>query len=181
MRNLGKQLGKQLGKPERKASLVISLLFLFIAIVLLFSSCRTGQRLVVVEARDSVRVVERVREVRVVDTVLVQVPPQREVVTVRDSSSHLENDYALSDARILADGSLFHSLETKPRTDTLAREVGVQVRDSIVYREKVVPQVVSVEKELNWFAQLRLWLGNVMLVLIAGAVAWAAARLVLKG
>ena len=94
-------------------------------------------------------------------------------VTVRDSSSHLENDYALSDARILADGSLFHSLETKPRTDTLAREVGVQVRDSIVYREKVVPHVVSVEKELNWFAQLRLWLGNVMLALIAGAVAWA--------
>lgn len=175
-----RNLGKQLGKPERKASLVISLLFLFIAIVLLCSSCRTGQRLVVVEARDSVRVVERVREVRVVDTVLVQVPSQREVVTVRDSSSHLENDYALSDARILADGSLFHTLETKPRTDTLAREVGVQVRDSIVYREKMVPQVVSVEKELNWFAQLRLWLGNVMLALIAGAVAWAAARLVLK-
>lgn len=151
-----------------------------VAIVLLCSSCRTGQRLVVVEARDSVRVEERVREVRVVDTVLVEVPPQREVVTVRDSSSHLENDYALSDARILADGSLFHTLETKPRTDTLAREVGVQVRDSIVCREKMVPQVVSVEKELNWFAQLRLWLGNVMLVLIAGAVAWAAARLFLK-
>ena len=173
-----RNLGKQLWKPERKASLVISLLF--IAIVLLCSSCRTGRQVVVVEARDSVRVVERVREVRVVDTVLVEVPPQREVVTVRDSSSHLENDYALSDARILADGSLFHTLETKPRTDTLAREVGVQVRDSIVYRDKVVPQVVSVEKELNWFAQLRLWLGNVMLVLIAGAVVWAAARLVLK-
>lgn len=175
-----RNLGKQLGKPERKASLVISLLFLFIAIVLLFSSCRTGRQVVVVEARDSVRVVERVREVRVVDTVLVEVPPQREVVTVRDSSSHLENDYALSDARILADGSLFHTLETKPRTDTLAREVGVQVRDSIVYREKVVPQPVPIEKPIGWFTQLRLWLGNVMLVLIAGAVAWAAARLFLK-
>ena len=151
-----------------------------VAIVLLCSSCRTGRQVVVVEARDSVRVVERVREMRVVDTVLVQVPPQREVVTVRDSSSHLENDYALSDARILADGSLFHTLETKPRTDTLAREVGVQVRDSIVYREKVVPQVVSVEKELNWFAQLRLWLGNVMLALISGAVAWAVVRIFLK-
>lgn len=160
---------------------IIVALFLFIAIVLfLFSSCRPGQQLVVVEARDSVRVEERVREVRVVDTVLVQVPPQREVVTVRDSSSHLENDYALSDARILADGSLYHTLETKPRTDTLAREVGVQVRDSIVYREKVVPQPVPIEKPIGWFTQLRLWLGNVMLVLIAGAVAWTAARLFLK-
>ena len=158
----------------------ITSLITFTLALLLFSSCRPGQQLVVVEARDSVRVVERVREVRVVDTVLVQVPPQREVVTVRDSSSHLENDYALSDARILADGSLFHTLETKPRTDTLTREVGVQVRDSIVYREKVVPQPVPIEKPIGWFTQLRLWLGNVMLVLIAGAVAWAAARLVLK-
>ena len=175
-----KNLGKQLWKPGRKASLVISMLFLFIAIVLLFSSCRTGRQVVVVEARDSVRVVERVRKVRVVDTVLVEVPPQREVVTVRDSSSHLENDYALSDARILADGSLFHSLETKPRTDTLTQELSVQAKDSIIYREKVIPKVVTVEKGLNWFTQMRLWLGNVMLALIAGAVAWASARLVLK-
>ena len=157
------------------------ILFLCVCVVLLLPvSCRTGQRLVVVEARDSVRVVERVREVRVVDTVLVQVPPQREVVTVRDSSSHLENDYALSDARILADGSLFHSLETKPRTDTLTREVDVHVRDSIVYREKVVPQPVPIEKPMGWFTQMRLWLGNLMLALIAGAVAWAAVRLFWK-
>lgn len=156
-------------------------LFLFIAIVLfLFSSCRSRQQLVVVETRDSVRVEERVREVKIPDTLFVEVPAQKESTTVRDSSSHLENDYAISDARIMADGTLFHSLETKPRTDTLAREVGVQVRDSIVYREKVVPQVVSVEKELNWFAQLRLWLGNVMLALISGAVAWAVVRIFLK-
>lgn len=156
-------------------------IFLFIAIVLLLlSSCRPGQQLVVVEARDSVRVEERVREVKVTDTLFIEVPRQAAERTTADSSSHLENDYALSDARILADGSLFHSLETKPRTDTLAREVGVQVRDSIVYREKVVPQPVPIEKPIGWFTQLRLWLGNVMLALIAGAVAWAAARLVLK-
>ena len=80
----------------------------------------------------------------------------------------------------MADGSLYHSLETKPRTDTLSREVGVQVRDSIIYREKVVPKIVPVEKELNWFTQMRIWLGNVMLVLIAGAAAWTATRLLLK-
>ena len=155
-------------------------LFLFIAIVLLFSSCRTGQRLVVVEARDSVRVEERVREVKVTDTLFIEVPRQAAERTTADSSSHLENDYALSDARILADGSLFHSLETKPRTDTLTQELSVLAKDSIIYREKVIPKVVTVEKGLNWFTQMRLWLGNVMLALIAGAVAWASARLVLK-
>ena len=78
------------------------------------------------------------------------------------------------------DGSCLHTRETKPRTDTLAREVGVQVRDSIVYREKVVPQPVPIEKPMGWFTQMRLWLGNLMLALIAGAVALAATRLVLK-
>ena len=155
-------------------------IFLFIATVMLFSSCRTGRQIVVVEGKDSIRIEERVREIKVTDTLFVEVPMQKESTTVRDSMSHLENDYAISDARINPDGSLSHSLETKHRTDTLSREVGVQVRDSIVYREKVVPKIVPVEKELNWFTQMRIWLGNVMLVLIAGAAAWTATRLLLK-
>ena len=167
--------------PNKMSVAITVALFIFIAIVLfLFSSCRPGQQLVVVEARDSVRVEERVREVKVTDTLFIEVPRQAAERTTADSSSHLENDYALSDARILADGSLFHSLETKPRTDTLTQELSVQAKDSIVYREKVVPQPVPIEKPMGWFTQLRLWLGNVMLALIAGAVAWAAARLFLK-
>lgn len=166
---------------ETKISVATTVaIFLFIATVMLFSSCRTGRQVVVVEGKDSIRIEERVREIKVTDTLFVEVPMQKESTTVRDSMSHLENDYAISDARIMADGSLYHSLETKPRTDTLSREVGVQVRDSIIYREKVVPKIVPVEKELNWFTQMRIWLGNVMLVLIAGAAAWTATRLLLK-
>lgn len=155
-------------------------LITFAVALLLFSSCRTGRQVVVVEARDSVRVEERVREIKVTDTLFVEVPMQKESTTVRDSTSHLENDYAVSDARIMADGSLYHSLETKPRIDTLTQEMYVQVRDTTIYREKVIPKVVTVEKPMGWFTQLRLWLGNVMLVLIAGAVAWTATRLFLK-
>lgn len=158
----------------------IASLITFTVTLLLFSSCRTGRQVVVVEGKDSIRIEERLRYVQVVDTFFMEVPPQLAERTTADSSSHLENDYALSDARILADGTLYHSLETKPRTDTLSHEVVVQVNDSIIYREKIVSQVAIVEKELNWFAQLRLWLGNVMLALIAAAVAWAAARLLLK-
>lgn len=155
-------------------------LMTFAVALLLFSSCRTGRQVVVVEARDSVRVEERVREIKVTDTLFVEVPMQKESTTVRDSMSHLENDYAISDARINPDGSLSHSLETKPRIDTLTQELYVQVRDTTIYREKVIPKVVTVEKPMGWFTQLRLWLGNVMLVLIAGAVAWTATRLFLK-
>ena len=167
-------------KDDRIPAMIAVTIFVFIAIVmLLFSSCRTG-KIVVVEGKDSIRIEERVREIKVTDTLFVAVPMQKESTTVRDSTSHLENDYAVSDARVNPDGSLSHSLETKPRTDTLSREVGVQVRDSIIYREKVVPKIVPVEKELNWFTQMRIWLGNVMLVLISGTVIWLAARLFLK-
>lgn len=145
-------------------------IFLCMVLPALFSSCRTGRQVVVVEARDSVRVEERVREIKVTDTLFVEVPMQKESTTVRDSMSHLENDYAISDARIMADGSLYHSLETKPRTDTLTQELSVQAKDSIIYREKVVPKIYPVEKALNWFVRMRIWLGNIMLVLISGAV-----------
>ena len=167
-------------KDDRIPAMIAVTIFVFIAIVLLlFSSCRTG-KVVVVEARDSIRIEERLRYVPVVDTFFMEVPTQSAERTTADSMSHLENDYAVSDARIMADGSLYHSLETKPRTDTLTQELSVQAKDSIIYREKVIPKIVPVEKELNWFVRMRIWLGNVMLVLISGAVIWLAARLFLK-
>lgn len=142
---------------ETKISLATTVaIFLFIATVMLFSSCRTGRQIVVVEGKDSIRIEERVREIKVTDTLFVEVPMQKESTTVRDSMSHLENDYAISDARINPDGSLSHSLETKHRTDTLSREVGVQVRDSIVYREKVVPKIVPVEKGLSDWQKIQI-------------------------
>ena len=166
---------------ETKISVATTVaIFLFIATVMLFSSCRTGRQIVVVEGKDSIRIEERLRYVQVVDTFLMRVPLERETVTVRDTFSHLENDYAESYARIMTDGSLYHSLETKPRTDTLTQELSVQVKDSILYREKVIPKIYTVEKALNWFTQMRIWLGNIMLVLIAGAVIWVAARIFLK-
>ena len=104
---------------ETKISVATTVaIFLFIATVMLFSSCRTGRQVVVVEGKDSIRIEERVREIKVTDTLFVEVPMQKESTTVRDSMSHLENDYAISDARINPDGSLSHSLETKHRTDT---------------------------------------------------------------
>ena len=166
---------------ETKISVATTVaIFLFIATVMLFSSCRTGRQVVVVEGKDSIRIEERVREIKVTDTLFVAVPMQKESTTVRDSMSHLENDYAISDARIMIDGSLYHSLETKPRIDTIPKELSVQVRDTTIYREKVVPKIYPFEKELNWFVRMRIWLGNIMLVLISGAVIWLAARLFLK-
>jgi hypothetical protein len=157
-------------KDDRIPAMIAVTIFVFIAIVmLLFSSCRTSRQVVVVEARDSVRVEERIREIKVTDTLFVEVPGQKESTTVRDSVSHLENDYAVSDARITADGSLYHSLETKAHTDTLTGEVSVQVRDTTIYREKVIPKVVTVEKELSRLQKTRMYIGDVFIALIVCA------------
>ena len=142
---------------ETKISVATTVaIFLFITTVMLFSSCRTGRQVVVVEGKDSIRIEERVREIKVTDTLFVEVPMQKESTTVRDSMPHLENDYAISDARIMADGSLYHSLETKPRTDTLTQELSVQAKDSIIYREKVVPKIVPVEKGLSDWQKIQI-------------------------
>lgn len=143
-------------KDDRIPAMIAVTIFVFIAIVLLlFSSCRTG-KVVVVEAKDSIRIEERLRYVPVVDTFFMEVPPQSSERTTADSTSHLENDYAVSDARIMIDGSLYHSLETKPRTDTLTQELSVQAKDSIIYREKVVPKIVPVEKGLSDWQKIQI-------------------------
>lgn len=145
-------------------------LITFAVALLLFSSCRTGRQVVVVEARDSVRVEERVREIKVTDTLFVAVPMQKESTTVRDSMSHFENDYAISDARIMIDGSLYHSLETKPRIDTIPKELYVQVRDTTIYREKVIPKVVTVEKGLSDWQKMQIRGFWIFLILTSGYI-----------
>lgn len=158
-------------KNEKIPPAITAAIFVFIAIVmLLFSSCRTGRQVVVVEARDSVRVEERVRYVPVVDTFFMEVPPQSAERTTADSTSHLENDYAVSDARIMADGSLYHFLETKARTDTLTGEVSVQAKDSIIYRYKLNTKVVPVEKGLSDWQKIQIRGFWIFLILTSGYI-----------
>ena len=120
---------------ETKISVATTVaIFLFITTVMLFSSCRTGRQVVVVEGKDSIRIEERVREIKVTDTLFVEVPVQSAERTTADSTSHLENDYAVSDARVTHDGSLSHSLETKHSTDTKPTAQYVQIWDTTINR-----------------------------------------------
>ena len=156
---------------ETKISVATTVaIFLFITTVMLFSSCRTGRQVVVVEARDSVRVEERVREIKVTDTLFVEVPAQSAERTTADSTSHLENDYAVSDARVNPDGSLSHSLETKHRTDTIPKELYVQIWDTTIYREKVIPKVVTVEKGLSDWQKMQIRGFWIFLILTSGYI-----------
>lgn len=125
--------------------------------------------------RDSLRVEYREKIVFVPDTVFVEIPAQTAERTTPDSLSHLENDFAESNARINQDGTLFHDLKTKPQTKPVPTLKEIQYRDSIVYRDvyrdrivKVKEQeVVEVEKKLSWFQKTEIGGFWALLLLLA--------------
>lgn len=144
---------------------------LICTLILLLTACGTSRKLTTVQS-DSVRV-EVVKTVEYIhDTVTVEIPAQIAERTTRDSSSHLENDYAVSDARINGDGTLYHDLRTKPQRKPVPVRVPVVRKDSIVYVDKQVEVPVMVEKDLTAWQQFRLkWFGALAALSIALA-AW---------
>lgn len=140
---------------------------------LLAVSCGTQRKAMDTEIRDSTRVVVRTERIETIDTVYVELPRQSEKVAVKDSSSHLENDVAVSDASIDSLGFLHHSLETKPRRLPVPSKTTKERRDSIVYRDKYVyiEKPVYVEAELNAWQKCRLkswwWLAGLLALVLA--------------
>lgn len=141
----------------RKAS-ITCLLFL----LLMSEGCCPCRHLTSSETelqRDSIQIEYRESTVYVPDTVFVDIPVQTAERTTQDTLSHLENDYALSDARINTDGTLYHSLMTKPQTKAVPTKQQVIDRDSIVYRGRYRDRdkVQVIEKKLTWLQKAQIW------------------------
>lgn len=136
------------------------------AVALLLPGCKATHG-VVVETHEKVKIINHVELIPVIATF--EVPAAIIEKTVKDSSSHLETDFAKSDARVNRDGTLYHSLENKQQTLQKEIEVKVEYQDSIVYKEKEVP--VYIEKEFTKWQKTRLdgfwWLLAIVLVAIA--------------
>ena len=108
---------------------------------------------------DSVMIVESI--VYVTDAVYVNIPSQRETTVVPiDSTSTLENDYAISIAGITPEGLLWHSLCTKPQViaaDFLRPEKTVEKSQTHTRFEQDKETVtVEVERKLTWWQRFRL-------------------------
>ena len=129
----------------------LPLLFLALA-----SACSTVRPL---PTTDSTKVEVRTETVIEKDTVFVELPRVVERVAVQDTTSHLENEYALSDARISA-GVLKHSLETKPVKMPAVVDKQIVYRDSVVFRDRVQTVTVEVEKKLTGWQQAKLRVGG---------------------
>ena len=129
----------------------LPLLFLALA-----SACSTVRQL---PTTDSTKVEVRTETVIEKDTVFVELPRVVERVAVQDTTSHLENEFALSDACI-SGGVLKHSLETKPVKMPAVVDKQIVYRDSIVFRDRVQTVTVEVEKKLTGWQQAKLRVGG---------------------
>lgn len=128
---------------------------LFIILLAVMTACSPCRHLTT-STRDSVRIETIVRTERVPDTVFVEVPVERERQTVRDTTSHLETSFAISDARINPDGALFHSLENKPQNRPIPTEKEVIYQDKIIYRDRTKTEIAEVERKLTWWQQTKM-------------------------
>lgn len=129
--------------------------YLVLLTFLLFS-CATSRKLSEnVQKQDSTRIEVREKVIYVPDTVFIEIPAQTAERTTEDSTSHLENDYALSDARINPDGSLYHDLKTKPQKKPVPFEKPVEKKDSIIYRTQYIDR--EVERELSRWEKTQIY------------------------
>ena len=108
------------------------------------------------------------RDTTIIDTAYFEVPVEVEKIVTRDTTSHLENSLAISDAMV-TDGFLHHSLETKPQKVPVP--VVIHLRDTIKQEAQIVYKEVPVEQPLSWWQKFRMdafwWLlGAVVLLLL---------------
>lgn len=134
------------------------LILLLAAASLMWGCCPCRNLTTETDSQDSTHVKVITKTILVPDTVFVEIPAQTAERTTRDSTSHLENEYAVSDARINPDGSLFHDLRTKPQKKPVATDKKIEQRDSIVYRNKLVQvtKTVSVPRDLTKFQKTQI-------------------------
>lgn len=114
-----------------------------------------------------VRVIERTEFKPI--TVFTDIPEIKETVSTKDTTSHLENEYASSDASIDREGNLTHTLATKPQKRPQVVDVPVVYKDSIVVTETTVEK--EVPAELTWWQKFRLkafwWLSAIVILILA--------------
>lgn len=149
-------------------------LIIIVFIASLLTSCGSSRHATTsIETHDSTKVEVRTERIEHIDTVYIELPRQVERIVTQDTTSRLENDYAVSEARVEA-GMLHHTLETKaakvpvPAKATIEKMYGI----TTVSKAKVEKEKVYIEKELTAWQRFRLRGFWALLAAIACWIAW---------
>jgi hypothetical protein len=143
-----------------------------VLLLLLLAGCGNTKPVVT----QDVRIVERTELVPHI--VFTTIPDISQTVVTLDTVSHLENDFAVSDAVIDRRGQLTHTLATKPQERPQMVEIPVVYRDSIVTLTQTVE--VEVPAELNLWQRVRINSWWVLAVLVLLAYGKLIIKLILK-
>lgn len=95
----------------------------------------------------------------------------------KDTTSHLENPFAKSDARV-SGGLLYHTLESIPQT--IETTVYVPVTDTLWKESEIRTETVEVEREFTWWEKVRLRSFWWLVLGVLGAFAWIFRKPLLK-
>jgi len=124
------------------------------------------------ESSDSVRTEIRYEKVTeyVHDTTYVHIPAQESVNHIIGDSSHLENRYCSSDAKINPDGTLYHNLKTKeqdipveyekPVTTITESEKEEHTTTDITENHQTVTEYV--ERDYTWWDKTRFYASYIL-------------------
>lgn len=125
---------------------------IIICALLLLVGCKSPKEIVrevtVIETNDSIHFVH--------DTLYFDVPVQTAQIVTKDSTSVLENDWAISQVSINKDGTLSHKLESKQQIVPVPFEKPVETKTQVIYRNRDVKVPVPVEKQLTAWEKFRL-------------------------
>lgn len=148
----------------------------FALLAVLVTSCGSSRHAVTrIEAHDSTKVEVRMERIEHIDTIYVELPRQVERIVTQDTTSRLENDYAVSEARVEA-GMLHHTLETKAAKIPVLSKSTIEKKDSVTTTSKAKveeeKEKVYIEKELTAWQKFRLRGFWALLAAIACWIAW---------
>lgn len=152
----------------------LSGLVAFELLALLVTSCGSSRHAVTsIETHDSTKVEVRTERIEHIDTIYVELPRQVERIVTQDTTSRLENDYAVSEARIEA-GMLYHTLETRATMIPILSKSTIEKKDSVTTNSKseVEKEKVYIEKELTAWQKFRLRGFWVLAAMVGGYVLW---------
>lgn len=147
--------------------------FVMIMVVSLLMGCKTTKKSLSekTETHDSVRVEYREKIVKVPVTVEIEVPAEVKERFSRDSVSHLETSFAVSDASMIwIDGVAFlrHTLANKPQKIEKTDTANVVEKEKIVWKTRRVTynKTEIREKQLAWWQTGLMWIGGISLVVM---------------
>ena len=151
----------------------VVMIAILIILLLLAFGCKSIKKSVSEKENvsDSVRIEYKEKIVKVPVTVYVEVPVENVANITKDSTSHLETSFAVSNAYMVwIDGVPFlrHDLKNKAQKIEKTDTANVVEKEKIVWKNRRVTYTKSEirEKVLPWYQKGLMWIGFISIIVI---------------